>query len=206
MPAPRLRATPSNTSPPPLKGVLSLGDFFPVPLSQMFKALLPLPAHLRRIVLKQIEGKHTRSHCQSLVLIPGLYTLTRRSFCDIKVKMSDLSVELTAPNGKKYTQPTGLFINNEWVKSSSGTKITSINPTYVSTVERYMPKLISPQRRIRNHISLRSKRRRCRQSRSSRPQSSQRPILARPISHRPRKPHDQTFRPRCRARRNPRDY
>ncbi|EHK98351.1 putative Aldehyde dehydrogenase [Glarea lozoyensis 74030] len=43
--------------------------------------------------------------------------------------MSDLSVELTAPNGRKYTQPTGLFINNEWVKSSSGTKITSINPT-----------------------------------------------------------------------------
>ncbi|KAF2814899.1 aldehyde dehydrogenase-like protein [Mytilinidion resinicola] len=43
--------------------------------------------------------------------------------------MSDLSVELTAPNGVKYTQPTGLWINNEWVKSKSGEKITSINPT-----------------------------------------------------------------------------
>ena len=43
--------------------------------------------------------------------------------------MSDLSVELTAPNGVKYTQPTGLFINNEWVKSKSGEKITTINPT-----------------------------------------------------------------------------
>lgn len=43
--------------------------------------------------------------------------------------MSDLSVELTAPNGVKYTQPTGLFINNEWVKSSKGDKITSINPS-----------------------------------------------------------------------------
>lgn len=43
--------------------------------------------------------------------------------------MSGLSVELTAPNGVKYTQPTGLFINNEWVKSSKGDKITSINPT-----------------------------------------------------------------------------
>ncbi|KAL9003133.1 MAG: hypothetical protein Q9188_003975 [Gyalolechia gomerana] len=42
---------------------------------------------------------------------------------------SDLSVELTAPNGRKYTQPTGLFINNEFVKSKSGEKITSINPT-----------------------------------------------------------------------------
>ncbi|KAL9013818.1 MAG: hypothetical protein Q9173_001511 [Seirophora scorigena] len=41
----------------------------------------------------------------------------------------DLSVELTAPNGRKYIQPTGLFINNEFVKSSSGEKITSINPT-----------------------------------------------------------------------------
>lgn len=45
--------------------------------------------------------------------------------------MSDLTAELTAPNGVKYTQPTGLFINNEWVKSTHGEKITSINPTYV---------------------------------------------------------------------------
>ena len=44
--------------------------------------------------------------------------------------MSDLSVELTAPNGTKYTQPTGLFINNEFVKASGGGKITSINPRY----------------------------------------------------------------------------
>ena len=43
--------------------------------------------------------------------------------------MSDLSVELTAPNGRKYTQPIGIFINNEFVKSKSGDKITSINPT-----------------------------------------------------------------------------
>lgn len=43
--------------------------------------------------------------------------------------MSDLTVELTAPNGVKYTQPIGLFIDNEWVKSTSGEKITSINPT-----------------------------------------------------------------------------
>ncbi|RMY90234.1 hypothetical protein D0861_03740 [Hortaea werneckii] len=48
--------------------------------------------------------------------------------------MSDLAVELTAPNGKKYTQPTGLFINNEWVASSKGNKITSINPTDESEI------------------------------------------------------------------------
>jgi hypothetical protein len=39
-----------------------------------------------------------------------------------------MEVELTAPNGKKWTQPLGLFINNEFVKSSNDTKIVSINP------------------------------------------------------------------------------
>ncbi|KAK2761344.1 mitochondrial aldehyde dehydrogenase [Arachnomyces sp. PD_36] len=48
--------------------------------------------------------------------------------------MSDLSVELTTPNGKKYTQPRGLFINNEFVKSASGETITSINPTDESEI------------------------------------------------------------------------
>lgn len=48
--------------------------------------------------------------------------------------MSDLTVELTAPNGKKYTQPTGLFINNEWVPGSKGDKIVSINPTDESEI------------------------------------------------------------------------
>jgi len=43
--------------------------------------------------------------------------------------MSDLFVELTAPNGRKYRQPRGLFINNEFVKSKSGETITSINPS-----------------------------------------------------------------------------
>ncbi|EXJ95961.1 aldehyde dehydrogenase (NAD+) [Capronia coronata CBS 617.96] len=48
--------------------------------------------------------------------------------------MADLKVDLTAPNGKKITLPTGLFINNEFVKSSSGDKITSINPTDESEI------------------------------------------------------------------------
>ncbi|KAJ5150650.1 Aldehyde dehydrogenase N-terminal [Penicillium coprophilum] len=43
--------------------------------------------------------------------------------------MADLSVQLTAPNGHTWTQPTGLFINNQWVKCSTGEKIASINPT-----------------------------------------------------------------------------
>ena len=48
--------------------------------------------------------------------------------------MSDLTVELQAPNGVKYKQPTGLFINNEWHASSKGNKITSINPTDESEI------------------------------------------------------------------------
>ena len=44
--------------------------------------------------------------------------------------MSDLEVELTAPNGRKYKQPIGIFINNEFVKSKKEEKITSINPTF----------------------------------------------------------------------------
>lgn len=47
---------------------------------------------------------------------------------------SKMEVELTAPNGKKWTQPLGLFINNEFVKSSNGQKITSINPACVTPV------------------------------------------------------------------------
>jgi aldehyde dehydrogenase (NAD+) len=43
--------------------------------------------------------------------------------------MADLKVELSAPNGKKITLPTGLFINNEFVKATGGQTITSISPT-----------------------------------------------------------------------------
>ncbi|KAF2144339.1 uncharacterized protein K452DRAFT_317016 [Aplosporella prunicola CBS 121167] len=39
-----------------------------------------------------------------------------------------LSIDLTAPNGRTWTQPLGLFINNEFVPSKSGKKISSIDP------------------------------------------------------------------------------
>ena len=38
------------------------------------------------------------------------------------------SVKLTLPSGKQYTQPTGLFINNEFVKAKSGKTFDAINP------------------------------------------------------------------------------
>ncbi|OOF97988.1 hypothetical protein ASPCADRAFT_3052 [Aspergillus carbonarius ITEM 5010] len=43
--------------------------------------------------------------------------------------MSSLSVQLTAPNGRSYAQPVGLFINNEFVPSKSGERFASINPS-----------------------------------------------------------------------------
>ncbi|KAG7423144.1 Aldehyde dehydrogenase [Fusarium oxysporum f. sp. raphani] len=42
--------------------------------------------------------------------------------------------ELTAPNGLKYTQPLGLFINNEWVLSSSGETIETLSPADESII------------------------------------------------------------------------
>lgn len=47
----------------------------------------------------------------------------------------NMEVELTAPNGRKWVQPLGLFINNEFVESGGGQKITSINPTYVPALQ-----------------------------------------------------------------------
>lgn len=43
--------------------------------------------------------------------------------------MSNQSVQLTAPNGRSYVQPIGLFINNEFVAAKSGEKFASINPS-----------------------------------------------------------------------------
>lgn len=43
--------------------------------------------------------------------------------------VSAMEVELTAPNGKKWSQPLGLLINGEFVKSSNEQKLTSINPS-----------------------------------------------------------------------------
>ncbi|KAJ2958111.1 hypothetical protein NQ176_g11198 [Zarea fungicola] len=37
-------------------------------------------------------------------------------------------VQLEAPNGVKWTQPTGLFINNQFVVAKSGETITTIDP------------------------------------------------------------------------------
>jgi len=83
-------------------------------LSFMFKQALPL---LRFSSLRSTSS------------VASFSIVQQRCFVSAPYKMSDLTVDLTAPNGKKITLPTGIFINNEFVKSKSGEKITSINPT-----------------------------------------------------------------------------
>ncbi len=48
--------------------------------------------------------------------------------------MAPAFLDLKAPNGVKYSQPTGLFINNEFVESATGGTITSIDPAYMLPV------------------------------------------------------------------------
>jgi aldehyde dehydrogenase (NAD(P)+) len=48
--------------------------------------------------------------------------------------MSAPVVDLVAPNGAKIALPTGLFINNEFVKSQSNGKIVSISPSDESEI------------------------------------------------------------------------
>ncbi|KAF4982066.1 hypothetical protein FZEAL_2253 [Fusarium zealandicum] len=60
----------------------------------------------------------------SIAPLSRLITATHRSLST----MTGLFVNLEAPNGVKYKQPTGLFINNEFVPGSATQKITSIDP------------------------------------------------------------------------------
>ena len=45
--------------------------------------------------------------------------------------MAPLTVKIKAPNGREFDQPTGLFINNEWVDSTDSGKLETVNPAYV---------------------------------------------------------------------------
>lgn len=42
--------------------------------------------------------------------------------------MGQPTITLKTPNGHTYEQPTGLFINNDFVESSGDKTITSIDP------------------------------------------------------------------------------
>ncbi|KAF7563344.1 hypothetical protein G7046_g775 [Stylonectria norvegica] len=58
----------------------------------------------------------------------GPTAISTRSFSLSSVLRARLETELTAPNGTTWTQPLGLFVNNEFVESSRGQTITTVNP------------------------------------------------------------------------------
>jgi hypothetical protein len=74
----------------------------------------------------QLISVSSRSYLFPLSISVYLSYQTSHS-AGLKSTMS-LFTDLQAPNGRKYEQPTGLFINNEFVASSSGQTITSIDP------------------------------------------------------------------------------
>ena len=83
-------------------------------------------------MFKAARLEHHFHHLRPVYSVTTTYQRAfKRSFILTTRKMSDLSIELTAPNGKKFTLPTGIFIDNEFVKAKSGDKVTSINPTFV---------------------------------------------------------------------------
>jgi hypothetical protein len=143
----------SKQNPAPFLYKDSFSCLFPVFSSVMYKSVLRIRLTLPSNCIKRIPtlirtSGRASDHGQNRSLPPFvsrpesrfLYTTTavrmesiitpEKALGTSSHPKSDLHVELTAPNGRKYTQPIGLFINNEWVKSSNGQKLTSINPTY----------------------------------------------------------------------------
>lgn len=81
---------------------------------------------------KSALSAYSFRHLASLQPTTSYIITSSRAYTAVTRKMSDLFIDLTAPNGKKWKQPIGIFINNEFVKSKTGEKITSINPTSVA--------------------------------------------------------------------------
>lgn len=48
-----------------------------------------------------------------------------------KIHNEDTMAWLSAPNGLKWKQPTGLFINNRYIRSSHDVRQPTTNPLYV---------------------------------------------------------------------------
>jgi hypothetical protein len=109
--------------------------------------------------------------------------------------MAPRFLDLQAPNGLKYSQPTGLFINNEFVDALSGQTITSVDPAYVYRapaalqLERLPNLLTWPLKHRGAHCDRSSSRRRgCRESCSGSPQGTQGPVMEAAARHRSRYP------------------
>lgn len=81
------------------------------------RLLFPVPRHHMPTSFPRTA---TKSRCFS-TSVPHFFSRTPATF-------KTMEVELSAPNGKKWTQPLGLFVNNEFIKSGNDQKLASINP------------------------------------------------------------------------------
>ncbi|KAL7798292.1 aldehyde dehydrogenase [Trichoderma ceciliae] len=61
----------------------------------------------------------------NVALLPSF---VRRFYHSRWLASSHLETEVTAPNGTRWTQPLGLFINNQFSEGVGGDRITTINP------------------------------------------------------------------------------
>ena len=90
-----------------------------------------IPSFLLRLRLRCLHPTTTTPPLRipsTIRSIPNNPTFAHRYFHSTRI-MSDVVLQLTAPNGRKYSQPIGLFINNEFVPSKSGEKLATINPS-----------------------------------------------------------------------------
>ncbi|GJC90149.1 aldehyde dehydrogenase [Colletotrichum liriopes] len=79
---------------------------------------------VRRLGLRAVAGV-TRLSCRRRPRI--LVASANRAFATSPRRWT--ATELTAPNGRTWTQPLGLFINNEFVQSSNGQTLATTNPS-----------------------------------------------------------------------------
>lgn len=79
--------------------------------------------------MEPLSGAYSIWSFSDLARLSCSHSTTTTFLFENKMSTDELYTDLKAPNGREYKQPLGLFINNEFVKSSSGEKITSINPT-----------------------------------------------------------------------------
>lgn len=109
------------------------------------------PAQSPRSQLTQQASFHDATRASIRRFIPSIYIhllcewvkatalqATKIFFSSLQLypspSMSQLSIELSAPNGRTWSQPTGLFIDNEFVESKKGEKLVTIDPAYARLI------------------------------------------------------------------------
>lgn len=91
--------------------------------------VFPIPCSTRAVNNIRTQFINLRRFIFSRESYPEIKPLQHNSaFSSASYIMGDLTVNLKAPNGRSITLPTGLFINNEFTKSSDSATITSIDP------------------------------------------------------------------------------